>query len=118
MLKIANQSKINLQFDGAFVQLSFVDSRNFYPNRHGDLNVTDTRSFYSRRQKVVNAAETDFAYYEMVAPCETSLVRVLVKLPSTEEIKGEKLVYERKVLVPIGELCSGKLSEVHAGSEF
>jgi hypothetical protein len=112
VLKIANQSRQAVTFEDIRVSLGFLKDQSYYPDNNGDIQLTDSRSFPSPKPKIVGAGETDYGYFEIVAPCQPGLVRVLAKLPSKRRFLGRDLVYQRKLIVPIAQLCAGKDHEI------
>jgi len=93
----------------------FVDSLrdldNLDTSRYGELN---GRNIYSNRNSRTHAlapGEIDLIPMEIPVLCSERLVRVILKVPQPQqtEDKGHMTgIYERKVIVPLDDVCLGR----------
>jgi hypothetical protein len=81
------------------------------PKQAQDLAATPIYRLVTRQPHDIGSDETDNQYVEIPVACDWSLVRVDVKVPRppAEPPKQGKarVEYERKLLVPLEEVCSG-----------
>lgn len=88
-------------------------------NQYGDLQTANLTSYVRPRENRLMPGELDLISIETAIPCSAKTVRVLVKVEQPPYGKapedGLKNIYERKALVPLARLCSGRSEAVETG---
>lgn len=81
-------------------------------NVYGDVQARNIIKFVRNRENKLMPGELDIIPIEVSVPCTERMVRVLIKVPQPpyeENVEqGKRNVYERKAIVPLNPVCSGR----------
>jgi hypothetical protein len=89
-----------------------IDGSALDTNTFGDIQSENLVWYIRKRKDLIRPGEIDLIPIEIAIPCSEKLVRILVKVPQPnveDPVPGERQVYERKTIVALEELCSGKV---------